>query len=751
MAKRSGGATKPKGQAGAGAGESRGKDPAKSRLDVVPGTHLDEYAIPHLGLAVAFALALYARHQLVGDLARAMVATSLVISGVTVAWFVYQYAEARKPFQRAHATATAPLVGVAAAVTLLIGARPVWCWMFLLAGGTLGLTWNVRIARVVRGDGGDHHADDKGWDEVHGIPGARAKVVEKTENHRRVRVRLRGGQNRDDLAKAASSIESAAGSRYGSVRVVPSPGDRADEGDLILMERDVLQQPNRRPAWDGVRRKIQDGLLVGVFESGDAVSLRFAGGPKGPPVNVNIMGLSRSGKSHLFRLVVLWASECDDVVIWASDTIKGRQTMKPLQRAIDWLAVDKGETSEMITALDKVIRYRADWLGDRGLDEWQTGCGIPQLIAWFEEAARTTGSERFTRLTEAALSAGVIIVSSMQRASHGNQPTDARANMGANICFPVLDDTDSGFVLPNDIAKVSIAHLWGADLEHHQGYFYVAAPGVSHEQRLMPARTYSLDETGARLDPVTFTRLINERAPGMAELDEGTATAAGPAYADREHGRHAVDDPSAGAGADGRNGADRMDRDRTDGEDKRMDDYADEVDERSTDPNTYSDEDDDIETPQPHPDDRGDMARVDPRATLPPARGQFQLGLVGTPGDPLTGPQRHQAWMQVVDRVAGEMKPEPDGSVVVSLTDLLTAWFEVRGVDATTRPWVHARLAEWCEPLGELAERAGRGRYRLTPALLRRLGSGSLPVTPGDEEPAASPDVTPSDNGRPPL
>lgn len=696
----------------------------KGKLDVLPGTDWDEYALPHIGVLALLIIALVIRAKLADPINRLPLSLGVLASSSVISWCVYRYAKARDDFQQIHATITPLLGGMGFAITLLVGNPGWWLWTYALAGVTLGLTWNVRNAKVVKGEGKDDHPQAKGWDEIHGIPGSRPRVVSEDEDSRRIRIRLTGGQNRDDLAKAAKSIEAATGGQMGSARLVPPPSGRADEGDLILMKKDVLKAPLRRPQWDGKRRSISEGLRPGRFESGDITVIAVAGGTDAAsPANLQVMGASRSGKSHLFRLAVLDIAETDDCVLWASDTIKGRQTIGPLLPAIDWFASTKAETFQMFAAVDRAIRYRADWLGERGLDEWRPGCGLPLLKVWVEEAARVVGdSDRFTRLCESALSAGVIIVNSMQRASYDNLPTSARANIAAAMCFAVQAATDAGFILPDHVMDSAVPHLWYSNLPEWRGYYYAVAPGITAEQQVMPGRTWGQDHDGTRLTASLITRLIAERAPGMARLDEGTAAAAGQAYADRtkpgQPGGPPVDPAAAGIDLD---------------LDEEMDDLLDDLM-----------DDEELDVPTPDPDDAADLDGIDPRATLPIPGGNRALGPVGTPGPDLTGRQRHLAWLHTIDEVAARKKPDRDGSVVVTLEELQNEWFSVPGISASTRPWLHARLGALIGD--ELAERVGRGAYRLTPNLLRQVGAGTIPITEGDIDAES---VSPASGGPP--
>jgi hypothetical protein len=673
----------------------------------------------------------------------------MLLVTAAVSWAGYRYSSKREEFQRRHVgftiagsgaaivvwmftgwgsaigtgQVTGPGSGIAAAVKSVIHptfAAQVWGSIYIVGAAGVVLAWNIRRSEVVRGDGRDDHDESKGWDEVVGLPGSRARIVDQTADHVRVRVRTAGGQDADDVSKAARAIQAIIpGARMGSIRAVPSPSGLAVERDLIMMKRDPLEKPPSRPEWDGQRRSIVDGFRPGLCEDASPVAVHVAGGKKMPPTNMQVMGGTRTGKSHFFRLCTLDISECDDVVLWVSDTIKGAQTIKPLMPAIDWFARTKSETHAMLAALDKVVRARADDLGRRGYDEWSPKCGFPLLIVWIEEAARVLGdSERFVRLAESVLSAGVVLVNSMQRASHDNLPTSARANIAAAVCFAVRSDTDASFVLPDDVMETQVAHLWYTELERRQGYFYAVAPGVSPEQRPMAKRTWWMD----RAD---IERAVAANAPGMAALDDLSVRAAGEAYANRSAGRN------VGASSGGRSGpsVDGNAPGYVDGtvdgwpgpsvDDEADDDYFDDVD------------DDELTVVEIDPEDARDMDEIDPREPLPEVDGpDVEFGPQGTPGPELTGAARHEAWLGVLDEVARRQPPQDDGSVTVEMSDLLDAWLQVPGVSPSTRPWLHERLNELINHDPPLAERLRKGRYRLLPG----KPGVTAPVTAGDRD-----------------
>ena len=225
--------------------------------------------------------------------------------------------------------------------------------------------------------------------------------------------------------------------------------------------------------------------------------------------------MSRSGKSHLFRIFVWGLSETFDAVLWVSDTIKGAQTLSPVMPAISRYENTREGTRVMLDDVERIIRYRSEALGKLHLDEWQPGCGMPALFVWVEEAARVLGgNERWTRLAESSLSTGIIMVDSMQRTDHRNKSTSARSQVASSLCFGVNDPEDSAMVLSERVQAVSQAHNWKT---RHQGRLHEDIVRDDYEHQIMPARTFLHDDIIAEIRDA-----ISANASRMGQLDAGS-------------------------------------------------------------------------------------------------------------------------------------------------------------------------------------------------------------------------------------
>ncbi len=770
----------------------------RSWAEVIPGV-VDDYAVPHLGtLVIALVSCQAVRFT---DPATKWLTVVMTILGtlVILPWVAWRYAEARKPFQRAHAAMTPALVGLGSLgwqiLTSLpkdnklsifepLGNAPGW-WVvtYLGLGTTLALTWNIRRAEVIRGDGED--GADK-LAEALGLVTSSVDVIENTANRIRVRVQLANGQGFKDLAAAVPKLEAVSKAMRGAGRAIP--GKRAHEGDVILIKRDVLKKPPKDPEkWNGRRRSFGDGFTVALSENGDPVPLRLAANPLGAASHMLVMGMSRSGKSHLFRLAALKLSRCNDVVLWVADTTKGAQTLAPVLPAVDWWAGKDGDRSEvtaMIAALRGgqgvlgIIRARGDYLGERGLDDWTPGCGLPALVVWIEEAAQIALSDPFIRLVETGLSVGVFVVTSLQRAMSDSMPVSARAQFASNVCFGVQDSADSAFVLRDQIQETAIAHEWRTKFP---GKCYVDSMTLDDEMSGLPARTFGTK-------PDAIYKEIAQNAPGMSRLDSLSAEAAGPTYAGRTVygamtgtcpvdpkvaqvkrrtvpeqrvaqdytwiGAQKTQVPSTqpkGAAAAAAQPTVRVTVpiEETDMEDDDLDPQERELDmQEEIDAIDQMDVDDpeaeDIaQLPEAYPGSDVEVAEVDARAELPEIEGDIVFEPLQTAVLELTGEARHAAWVETLAEVAADGEHQPDGSILVTTKQILDAWYDdpdegrIRGITSRSRPWVHARIetlieAGLCERLESTRGAGGRGRYLLSAH--HDWAHPRIPVTDGEYE-----------------
>ncbi|HEY9474812.1 MAG TPA: hypothetical protein VIS06_13290 [Mycobacteriales bacterium] len=448
----------------------------------------------------------------------------LTLAGTALTAVTWAAGRARGRFTRAHASVS---VGAASAwftsaAIVGAGAHPI-IDLFGIGLPSLALSWNVR--RMLRGDG-----DGDGWSDL----AERVKLTGARVSHPKVdgarvtgQVQLvPGEQTVADLVSARDRIASGLGVPPTGVRFNADP-DRADQAEIIVVPTDQLRRTIPWPGPSASGGSIAAPLVLGTYEHAAPVRLWLPGdhNEQRNLAHVLLMGMSGAGKSEGALVLATEVLTRSDAVLWVADPIKGEQTFGVAKNGIDWFATTHGDAKAMLKAVEQIVRARADWLGQRGYKQWEPGCGIPLLVVILEEAAAyVANSGVFTRVVQQARSTGVSVVVSMQRASYQNIPTDARAQLGAVLCFGVRGTDDAGFALSDTVLDSGAnPAAWGAK---RPGYAYLEAPGVPEENWPTPLRTF-------QITPEQITATIDAHARVRAELDPVTIDAAGPAYTNR--------------------------------------------------------------------------------------------------------------------------------------------------------------------------------------------------------------------------
>lgn len=496
-------------------------------------SHLLPYAPPWAIGAALLPSAAVAHHMWGMDPQTIPWATAgLTLTGTALTAVTWAAGRARGLFTRAHAAFTVGAASTWFTAAAITGPfhRPT-ADLFLLGIPALAASWNVR--RMLRGDG-----DGDGWgnlaERVH-LAGARVSSpkVEGTRVTGTVQL-VPGEQTVADLTAARERIASGLGVPATGVRFSPDP-DRADRAQIVVVPTDQLRRALPWPGPSAPGGSIAEPLVPGLYEDAGLVRLYLPGDHKRERnlTHVLIMGMSGAGKSEGALVLATDMLTRRDVVLWVADPVKGEQTFGPAKAGIDWFATTREDAKAMLQSVQRVVSARANYLGQHGHKQWEPGCGIPFLVVVLEEAAAyVSNSGVFTRIVQQARSTGVSIVVSMQRATHNNIPTDARAQLGASLCFGVRNVEDASFALSDEtLDSGANPAAWKAT---RPGYAYFEAPGVAEDRWTTPLRTY-------RITPEQIRDTIAQYAPVRAQLDELTVEAAGPAYTNRvRHGSDQV-------------------------------------------------------------------------------------------------------------------------------------------------------------------------------------------------------------------
>ncbi|MFE0460495.1 plasmid transfer protein TraB [Kitasatospora sp. NPDC058965] len=553
--------------------------------------------------------------------------------------------------------------------------------LYLIGAPTLAATWNIRqLLRVnPEGTGG---SEDKGLLEKVGLAKTLVSSAAVQPNKATFDLQLPPGElTPDDVSKAMPKLAGALRVAKNAVRVLPDADD-SSRVQLTVVPNDLLKAgvPYQGPSYPG--GSIADPVHLGIYEDGAHMAMFFPGDPDAGrnAMHLLIMGMTGSGKSEGGLTALTEAITRRDVIVWASDPAKAEQTLGPLLPAIDWAALTMDDTRAMITALKAVIPARTSWLAKYGYKQWEPGCaetqadgspGMPYLLAWFEEAAKTireTDDDVFTGIAQEARSAGITLVVSLQRASGSQISTDTRASLGSSWVFGLRDDRDATFALPDEALDAGAAPQTWRDKK--PGYSYLVANGIPETFWATPGRAYLTPVDAMTWAVVNFAGIRAVCDPVTAKA---AATAAGPAFTDRT--RYPLPNLPAGGGQD--------------------------------DVSVYQDQEEAVHydyDPSGGADDETD-GWIDPEEELPPVEQVVQIAPPEIP--PRSKPSKAEA-QQIMAELLDDF--EAQGFTHVAPADFM----EYCDRFHRSRGWVSGEVAAMVAT-GRLRETSETGRYEIVP------------------------------------
>lgn len=457
--------------------------------------------------------------------ARPWLSIGVLIATGGAAWITWRYGAHRGELLRLLATGTTVLAGLWLLVASIVGpaTRPVpdlWGGV----GASICIYWTIRRALMGTGD------------QVVAAAGPAAKLVEALQGARLgipkvldggiVETEVEVDRGQQTIADVQSQLPviaaSVPGLRPGAMRLVPSTDD-AGMGTLVAVPFDPLVESLPWPGPSAPGESVHLGAPVGTYDIGRVVRMYVTGDDDTRRALVHwlVMGASGSGKSTGMKTLVGDLITRRDFTCWAHDHVKGTQTLAPLLGGLDWVTMDIKSGKIMLGEVRKAIRARTDYLGRKGLEQWEPDCGLSLLMVWIEEATDLADLEILVQLVREARSVGIVLVLSLQRASHSSMDTDVRSQLGGSWCFGVRDAADAAMCLPDAALNAGAApELWGVD---KPGACYLAAPGIPTELWAAEIRTWR----------ATHAQLVEACEIGREHrqpLDTVTTSALGPAY-----------------------------------------------------------------------------------------------------------------------------------------------------------------------------------------------------------------------------
>jgi len=460
-------------------------------------SRLITYARPWFTLGILYPAAWIA-HRLWGHMPAVPWAMSgLMLAAAGLAAFAWGISRLQ-PIGRAHSAATVALVLTWLAVATDTGpGQEITGGMLGIIGGTIAVSWNLRSSaraniNAAHAAGQDPAGRLSAWfkdaADKAGMPGAKLTNVEIGPAKATATAILPPGRTAADLVAKVPAIESAGKVPPAALTASPD-ADQANRALVTLSDPRIFGQPIPWPGPSAPGTSIANPLRPGIWQDGEPVMYVIVGH------HVFAMGASGAGKSigGGWNLVGEIITRPDAAVIGA-DITKGDQTFGPLRPALHRFETTAAGARSLVDDVHGIIKPRTDYLAERGLQKWETGCGLSYLVIWLEETPDIwdkltgKGEERLINTARALRSGGGTLVFSVQRNTWDQVPTIIRSQM-ASMCFGLNDAADCRYGLSEKQQDAGVNPAeWGT---RTPGKAVLDAPTIPLERVTMPLRTYS--------------------------------------------------------------------------------------------------------------------------------------------------------------------------------------------------------------------------------------------------------------------
>lgn len=464
------------------------------------------------------------------------VVTGVVIfSGLLLSWLAWTFWGQRKAvIVKEHATLTVAIAHVWWLLALWENYGQPWFSRFtifswLFGSAVIGLSWCLRNWAMSKADEdsvADHHG---GFDEIGLGEGThlRRKVIDG--DILTAEMKMAPGKTTDDAKASRSKLAALAGKPLSQVHVRDHASGDFDKAEIVILRKNPFANPQGDLKWPGAYKpgeSIAEGIQYATYEDSTRPELFISGKGGGSSQHFLVMGMSGCGKSKCWQCIYGTVLNRKHVNVIYIDPAKGIQTAGPLLKGIDLFAdtLDKGKT--VLDRITNAIRVRTDYLASKGLSHWEAECGINFLIVHIEEAARFARVKTLVELTEAARSAGIMLVFSLQRAEGSRLNTNTRYNLGGSMCFGTYGLRDAEFGLSEYTRQAgAIPHHWQ---DRFPGRHYLEAAGIDPRMFAMSLQTDWVDMS-------MLSDVVEAGAEFRTPMDEVTAEALGDIYTRYRH------------------------------------------------------------------------------------------------------------------------------------------------------------------------------------------------------------------------
>lgn len=363
-----------------------------------------------------------------------------------------------------------------------------------------------------------------------GIP--KAKITQKKEvpagSERKIWWDLNTGYTVSQILGLAERLESMLGIPRGQARLreIKDENGHTDSNSVLLVESSnsatrKAPVPFKAPSM----KSITDKMLIGPFENDtDNCEMEWYRNGYGGAHAV-AGGVTRSGKSGLYRLLLAESAEVNDLVRWGIDA-KGGMALRPWSPLFDWLICGnnnaaRDEQLAMLERLNAIIAYRSLLAAERGWDPWPVTPATPLIILFVDEAAEVYGvsydgasaTELVEKIHRMGAGVGVLVCSATQYPTvEALGSSQISSQIGLRFCFRMENSTQQQVILPSS-TRVNATFPDKPSGEAGGGWFYLKDRG-------------HLIEIPARVRWVERSKIYGIVAAGvgkMCQLDAGSA------------------------------------------------------------------------------------------------------------------------------------------------------------------------------------------------------------------------------------
>jgi hypothetical protein len=362
-----------------------------------------------------------------------------------------------------------------------------------------------------------------------GIP--LAHITQKVTTDSGYRRRLSwdaGDYTRSFVFGLKEKIEAALNIPSGQLRMMPvTDGDdntNSNAWDLVVNTESAMRKAPlafNTPTM----RSITDLMYVGNYEDGEQVNIHWYEQGFGG-VHTLAAGMTRSGKSGLYRLMLGETAPCDDVVRLGIDA-KGGIALRPWGPLFHWLVCGRNgaaveEQAAMLEWLDAVMMYRENYAADKKWDVWKVSRKHPLIILYVDEAAEVFGLklENFhaTQLVEKigrmGAGVGVLLCAATQYPTvDAIASSQIQSQIGRRFCFRVQNIQNQHVILPK-ATGIDATFPDKPIGSKGAGWCFLSDQGAMRE---MPLRVRNLK-------PEQVFELVESYAHVQCPLDAGSAS-----------------------------------------------------------------------------------------------------------------------------------------------------------------------------------------------------------------------------------